>query len=260
MCAAWRQQEDFALKISIENITKTYGSTQALQDFTLEIKSGCVFGLVGPNGAGKSTLMKILATLERPTAGTVLLDDVDIIKKPNDMRNILGYLPQDVAVYPNLTAQEFLSYIAAMKGLDAKSSRRQITELLDVLHLTAAKKRRLSTYSGGMRQRVGIACALLGDPQVIIVDEPSVGLDPEERIALRDLFGELAKTRVVLLSTHIISDVESTASRLAVIQNGRLKFQGTPQQFCEHSAGDMEAAYLKIIRGETALNEAETAV
>lgn len=252
------------MKISIRNAAKTYGSTQALQDFTLEIPSGGVFGLVGPNGAGKSTLMKILATLERPTAGTVLLDDADIIKKPNVMRNVLGYLPQDVAVYPNLTAPEFLTYIAAMKGLGGQSARRQIGELLDILHLSPAKKRRLATYSGGMRQRVGIACALLGDPQVIIVDEPSVGLDPEERIALRDLFGELAKTRVVLLSTHIISDVESTASRLAVIQNGRLKFQGTPQQFCENTpgkavpapgkpgllSGNMEMAYLNIIRGE----------
>jgi ABC-type multidrug transport system ATPase subunit len=166
------------------------------------------------------------------------------------MRSVLGYLPQDVAVYPNLTAPEFLAYIAAMKGLGGQSSRRQIAELLDILHLSTAKKRRLSTFSGGMRQRVGIACALLGDPQVIIVDEPSVGLDPEERIALRDLFGELAKTRVVLLSTHIISDVESTASRLAVIQKGQLKFQGTPQQFCESTPGNMEAAYLNIIRGE----------
>jgi ABC-type multidrug transport system ATPase subunit len=238
------------MQISIQTVDKTYGGVQALQNFTLTIDSGGVFGLVGPNGAGKSTLMKILATLERPTAGAVLLDGVDIIKKPNAMRNILGYLPQDVAVYPNLTAPEFLTYIAAMKGLRGQSSRQQISELLDILHLTPAKKQRLSTYSGGMRQRVGIACALLGDPQVIIVDEPSVGLDPEERIALRDLFGELAKTRVVLLSTHIISDVESTASRLAVIQKGQLKFQGTPQQFCESTPGNMEAAYLNIIRGE----------
>jgi ABC-type multidrug transport system ATPase subunit len=239
------------LEISIQNIGKNYGSTQALQDFTLEIDSGGVFGLVGPNGAGKSTLMKIIATLERPTAGAVLLDGVDIVKRPNAMRNILGYLPQDVAVYPNLTAPEFLAYLAAMKGLGRQSSQRQIAELLDMLHLNPSKKRRLSTYSGGMRQRVGIACALLGDPQVIIVDEPSVGLDPEERIALRDLFGELAKTRVVLLSTHIISDVESTASHLAVIQKGQLKFQGTPEQFCANVADNMEAAYLNIIRRET---------
>jgi ABC-type multidrug transport system ATPase subunit len=237
------------MKISIQGVAKAYGSTQALQDFTLEIGSGGVFGLVGPNGAGKTTLMKILATLERPTAGTVLLDGVNIAKKPNSMRKILGYLPQDVAVYPNLTAPEFLAYIAAMKGLGGRSSSRQIAELLDMLHLSSARKRRLSTYSGGMRQRVGIACALLGDPQVIIVDEPSVGLDPEERIALRDLFGELAKTRVVLLSTHIISDVESTASRLAAIRGGRLVFDGTPQQFCENAPGNMEAAYLGIIHG-----------
>jgi ABC-type multidrug transport system ATPase subunit len=238
------------LKLSVQNISKIYGTVQALQEFTLDIPSGGVFGLVGPNGAGKSTLMKILATLERPSAGTVCLDDVDIVKNPNAMRNVLGYLPQDVATYPNLTATEFLLYISAMKGLDTKSARMQITELMDILHLNAGKKRRLSTYSGGMRQRVGIACALLGDPQVIIVDEPSVGLDPEERIALRDLFSSLAKTRVVLLSTHIISDIESTAERLAVIQKGHLKFQGTPQEFCSSANGNMEEAYLHMIHDE----------
>lgn len=241
------------MKITIHNVNKTFGSVQALTDFSLEIESGGVFGLIGPNGAGKTTLMKILATLERPSSGTILLDGVDIVRKPNYMKNVIGYLPQDVAVYPNLTAHEFLSYVASMKGLSKKSSSQQIDELLDILHLTSAKKRRLSTYSGGMRQRVGIACALLGDPQVIIVDEPSVGLDPEERIGLRNLFGQLAQERIVLLSTHIIPDIETTATRLAVIQNGRLLYHGAQQELVNQANGNLESAYLKLIHGGNSL-------
>jgi ABC-type multidrug transport system ATPase subunit len=165
------------------------------------------------------------------------------------MRNAIGYLPQDAAVYPNLTAPEFLGYIAAMKGLNKKAGDRQIDELLDVLHLTGAKKRRLSAYSGGMRQRVGIACALLGDPRVIIVDEPSVGLDPEERIGLRNLFEQLAKDRIVLLSTHIIPDIEVTASMLAVIKSGRLLYHGGQRELAIRAGGNLETAYLQLIHG-----------
>ncbi|MCL1965286.1 MAG: ABC transporter ATP-binding protein [Firmicutes bacterium] len=237
------------MNLNIINLSKKYAGVQALSDFTLEIESGGVFGLVGPNGAGKSTLMKILATLVTPTSGSVTLNGIDIQKKPNAIRKTLGYLPQDVAVYPNLTAFEFLSYISSLKGLKSGDARRQINDLLAIFHLSEYKKRRLSEYSGGMRQRVGIACALLGDPQVIIVDEPSVGLDPEERIRLRDLLCDLAKTRIVLLSTHIISDIESTASQLAVIQKGRLVFHGTPKVFTQNTDGNMETAYLHFVHG-----------
>jgi ABC-type multidrug transport system ATPase subunit len=238
------------MKISIENVSKKYGEVQALSGLALEIESGGVFGLVGPNGAGKSTLMKILATLVKPNAGTVTLDGIDIQKQPDAIRRILGYLPQDVSVYPNLTAFEFLSYIAALKSLKTSEARKQIGDLLEIFHLSDYGKRRLSDYSGGMRQRVGIACALLGDPRVIIVDEPSVGLDPEERIGLRNLLCDLARTRIVLLSTHIISDIESTASQLAVIQKGRLVFKGSPSAFTRETSGDMEAAYLSFVRSE----------
>jgi ABC-type multidrug transport system ATPase subunit len=235
------------MKIEIQNVTKKFADKTALDDFTLTIESGGAFGLVGPNGAGKSTLMKILATLIMPTKGQVLLDGVNIQKKPDKMRKLLGYLPQDVAVYPNLTAREFLQYAASLKCLSGREANGQIDNLLDVFHLIDAGKRRLSEFSGGMRQRVGIACALLGNPQVIVADEPSVGLDPEERIGLRNLLCELAKTRVVLLSTHIISDIESTATALAVIQDGRLVFQGTPQDFASDTNGDMETAYLQRV-------------
>jgi ABC-type multidrug transport system ATPase subunit len=239
------------MKFEINNISKKYGDTQALSDFSLEIESGGAFGLVGPNGAGKSTLMKILATLIKPTSGAILWDGVDIQKKPNALRQVLGYLPQDVAVYPNLTAFEFLSYIAAMKSIKSGEAKRQINNLLDIFHLSERKKLRLSEYSGGMRQRVGIACALLGNPRVIIMDEPSVGLDPEERIGFRNLLCDMAKTRVAILSTHIISDIESTASRFAVIQKGRLIFNGTPKEFTRNADGGMEAAYLSFVRKET---------
>lgn len=235
------------MKLEIANITKKYASVQALVNLSLVIESGGVFGLVGPNGAGKSTLMKILATLVKPSAGVVLLDGVDIQKKPNDMKRVLGYLPQDVAVYPNLTATEFLSYMAALKSLKTAEAKKQIDELLEIFHLGGYKKRKLSEYSGGMRQRVGIACALLGNPQVVIVDEPSVGLDPEERIGLRELLCQMAQSRIVLLSTHIISDIESTATQLAVIQKGQLVFHGTPATFTQNTQGNMEAAYLSFV-------------
>nr|AGS52502.1 ABC transporter ATP-binding protein [uncultured bacterium contig00005] len=241
------------MKLIINNVTKKYTGVQALSDFCLEIESGGVFGLVGPNGAGKSTLMKILATIIKPTSGEVIWDDVNILKKPNEIKRVLGYLPQDVSVYPNLTAYEFLNYIAALKSLKSSDAKRQISDLLEIFHLSEYKKRRLSDYSGGMRQRVGIACALLGNPQVIIVDEPSVGLDPEERIGLRNLLCDMAKSRIVLLSTHIISDIESTAAQLAVIQKGRLVFHGTPKLFTQNTNGDMEAAYLDFVRKEDAV-------
>lgn len=239
-----------AVKLSISNLSKNYGKIKALSGLCIEITSGGVFGLVGPNGAGKSTLMKILATLIKPSNGTCLLNDVDITKKPDVMRRVLGYLPQDVAVYPNLTAAEFLGYIASLKSIKTADAKRQINDFLEIFNLTHYKKRRLSDYSGGMRQRVGIAAALLGNPQVVIVDEPSVGLDPVERIKLRNLLMDMAKSRIVLLSTHIISDIETTATQLALIQKGSLIFRGTPAEFTQDTDGDMEAAYLRFMGQE----------
>ena len=239
------------MKLSIVNIAKNYGNTNALGGINLEIESGGVYGLVGPNGAGKSTLMKILATLIVPTSGDCFLDDISIIKKPDVMRQHLGYLPQDAAIYPNLTSIEFLSYIASLKSINAKESKKQIDNLLEIFNLAQYKKRRLSDYSGGMRQRVGICAALIGDPNVIIVDEPSVGLDPVERINLRNLLMDLAKERIVLLSTHIISDIEQTATRLALVKAGKILFQGVPQEFTKNTDGNMESAYLGFIKGVT---------
>jgi len=244
------------MQLQISNVVKKYDSNYALSGLNFEIKSGGVFGLLGPNGAGKSTLMKILATLVEPTKGSCILDGTDICKRPNAMRQVLGYLPQEVAIYPNLTAPEFLDYIASLKSIKANDAKKQIETLLSIFNLSPYKKRRLSDYSGGMRQRVGISAALLGDPKVIIVDEPSVGLDPVERINLRNLLMDMAKERIVILSTHIISDIETTATELALIQEGKLLFRGTAKEFTQNTNGDMEAAYLSHV-GEDFVSLAE---
>lgn len=221
------------MNLSVENISKQYrGGVWGLRDFTIELESG-VLGLVGPNGAGKSTLMRILATISRPTSGTAKWNGKDIVADPEVIRRELGYLPQDFGVYPNLSAVEFLSYVATLKGITATATRRRIDELLSLLNLTAAAKRPLGGFSGGMKQRVGIAQALLNDPRLLIVDEPTVGLDPEERVRFRNLLADLAGERVVLLSTHIVSDVESTASAIAIIAQGRLLVHTTPERLLD---------------------------
>jgi ABC-2 type transport system ATP-binding protein len=213
----------------IESIDKTYrGGVRALAGFSLEIAPG-VLGLLGPNGAGKSTLMRILATVTRPSAGRVLWDGDDIARQPQRLRRVLGYLPQDFGIYPNLSAREFLRYLAAVKGLEPRRARVRIDELLELVNLTEAGGRPLGGFSGGMRQRVGIAQALLNDPRLLIVDEPTVGLDPEERVRFRNLLSELAGDRVVILSTHIVTDVEATATEIAIIDHGRLVVHGSPE-------------------------------
>jgi ABC-type multidrug transport system ATPase subunit len=217
------------VKLDIEDVSKQYRrGVLALRSFSLELKPG-VLGLLGPNGAGKTTLMSILATITKASKGRVQWDGVDIAKKPDALRSVLGYLPQDFGVYPNLNAVEFLEYLAAVKGLDAVSSKRRIEELLDLVNLTDARKRPLGGFSGGMKQRVGIAQALLNDPQLLIVDEPTAGLDPEERVRFRNLLSELSGERIVILSTHIVSDVEATATDIALIEKGSLVAHATPE-------------------------------
>jgi len=218
------------MKLTITNLSKQYRRDFfGLKDFSLELTPG-ITGLLGPNGAGKSTLMRILATINQPTSGTVLWNDVDIVKSPDTLRAELGYLPQDFGIYPNLNAVEFLEYMAAIKGLDSKTARRRIDELLQVVNLMEAAKRPLGGYSGGMKQRVGIAQALLNDPQLLIVDEPTVGLDPEERVRFRNLLTDLSGDRIIILSTHIVSDVEAAASEIVMINRGRKLQHAAPEQ------------------------------
>ncbi len=228
-----------AALLSIRGVSRQYRSgAWGLRDISLELPPG-ILGLLGPNGAGKSTLLRILATLDRPTSGTVRWRGREIGRDPDALRAVLGYLPQDVGIYPNLSATEFLEYLAAVKGLDARSARRRIDELLSLLNLTAAARRPMGGYSGGMRQRVGIAQALLNDPELLIVDEPTVGLDPEERVRFRNLLSDLAGERLVILSTHIVSDVEAIASEIAVVANGQLLAHTTSEALLATVAGQV---------------------
>jgi ABC-type multidrug transport system ATPase subunit len=224
--------------IETRNLSKAYKGVQALQDFNLTLTPG-ILGLLGPNGAGKSTLMRMLATITKPTQGTILWNGRDAVKDPEALRSVLGYLPQDFGVYPNLSAQEFLEYMAAIKGMSGQRARRKISDLLDMVHLREAARRPLGGYSGGMRQRVGIAQALLNDPQLLIVDEPTVGLDPEERVSFRNLLSDMSGERIVILSTHIVSDVESTATDLAIIHKGHLKVRARPEQLLKQMEGSV---------------------
>ena len=217
------------MNLIIEGVSKLYqGKVWGLREFSLTLEPG-ILGLVGPNGAGKSTLMRILATITKPTEGKVTWNGLDVVQSPDGLRAVLGYLPQDFGVYPNLNAVEFLQYMAAIKGLDGRAARERIDELLQVVNLVDARERPLGGYSGGMRQRVGIAQALLNDPQLLIVDEPTAGLDPEERVRFRNLLSDLSGERIVILSTHIVSDVEASATQIALIRQGRLIRSETPE-------------------------------
>jgi ABC-2 type transport system ATP-binding protein len=225
------------VELVINGVSKLYhNSIWGLRDFSLTLKPG-VLALLGPNGAGKSTLMRILATITRPTEGRVTWNGADIVRSPDAIRTVLGYLPQDFGVYPNLNAVEFLQYIAALKGLGGRAARKRIQELLQVLNLFDVRKRPLGGYSGGMKQRIGIAQALLNDPQLLIVDEPTAGLDPGERVRFRNLLSDLAGERIVILSTHIVSDAEATATEIAVINRGHLSTFAAPEALLQSVGG-----------------------
>ena len=227
------------LTLDIEAVGKQYTRTfWGLRDFSLQLGTG-ILGLLGPNGAGKSTLMRMLATITKPTTGRITWNGTDVVRSPDGLRAVLGYLPQDFGVYPNLTPVEFLEYLAAMKGLDGKTARKRIDELLHVVNLADARKRPLGGFSGGMKQRVGIAQALLNDPHLLIVDEPTAGLDPEERARFRNLLSDLSTERIVILSTHIVSDVEATASMIALISRGHLLRYAAPETLLHELEGQV---------------------
>lgn len=218
------------MEVIVEDLTKVYGrKVNALADINLEIPTG-MFGLLGPNGAGKTTLMRILAGILRPTSGSARVGGHDLSTEAGRtaVKRMLGYLPQELGLYPDLTAQEFLDYIGILKGLEDKKARsRRVEELLDVVGLSDAASRKLEGFSGGMKRRVGIAQALLNDPRLLIVDEPTAGLDPEERIRFRNLLSDLGGDRTVLLSTHIVEDVAQTSRNLAVMNRGTVLYRGT---------------------------------
>lgn len=207
------------MKLSFENISKLYGDTVALQQIDLTLGSG-VYGLLGPNGAGKTTLMRIMTDLLAPSTGRVLLDGQDIAVMGAAFRKKLGYLPQDFGVYPNFTAEQFLLYIARLKGLSKFDAKRQTDNLLRMVGLEDKKQKKLKGFSGGQRQRVGIAQALLGNPEILVLDEPTAGLDPEERIRFRGIISDLSQQKLVLLSTHIVSDLEAVANEIILLRKG----------------------------------------
>jgi ABC-type multidrug transport system ATPase subunit len=226
------------MELTLDHLSKRYGQQWALRGLSLHCGPG-MLGLVGPNGAGKTSLMRMIATLLSPTEGRILWNGQDIRTHGQALRQILGYLPQDFGVYPEFTGRQFLRYLAAMKGLPSSLLHRRVDEVLSLVNLEEVADRKLPTYSGGMKQRIGIAQALLNDPELLIVDEPTAGLDPAERVRFRTLLASLTRNRIVLLSTHIISDVEAVASRLVILQQGRVLADTTPEALLAHTAGSV---------------------
>jgi ABC-2 type transport system ATP-binding protein len=240
------------MELKIERLTKTYDSgVQALNHVSLAISNG-MFGLLGPNGAGKSTLMRIIATLQNADEGNIYLDDIDVLADKDKVRRILGYLPQDFGVYPDVTAEQMLNHIAQLKGIENKKQRQEtVNVLLQQTNLYEVSKRKLGTYSNGMKQRFGIAQALLGNPRLIIVDEPTAGLDPEERNRFHNLLGAISEDRIIILSTHIVDDVRQLCSQMAVIHEGEIRLIDKPDQAIHHLKGKI---WEKVIKKQE-LNE-----
>ena len=241
------------MNISVQHITKTYKTgKKALDDVSIEITGPALIGLVGPNGAGKSTLMKLLVAGLLPSSGSILIDNTPMEKKEKYLKSVLGYLPQSFGLYDELTVWQFLDYMAILKNI--KNIKEAITKVIYETNLDGIKKQKIRTLSGGQRQRVGIAQALLGDPALLIFDEPTVGLDPEERRKFRNLFSQNHQNRLVLLSTHIIEDVYHICERIIVINNGKILFDGRPQELMQAAQGyngisepSLEDGYLYLI-------------
>ena len=223
--------------LSINSISKSFGDVHALKDVSLDLEPG-LFGLLGPNGAGKSTLMRTLATLQKPDSGTITLNGTDIVDHPNEMRSVLGYLPQDFGVYPKMSAKALLDHIAILKGVSNKAERqKQIRALLEGVDLLTHSSANVATYSGGMRQRFGVAQALLGNPKVLIVDEPTAGLDPFQRQRFLDLLQEAGEEKIIILSTHIIEDVRDMCPDMAIMGDGEIVVRDAPETLIERVEG-----------------------
>ena len=232
-------------KLVINNLSKTYpNGVKALDNVSIEIENG-MFGLLGPNGAGKSSLMRTLATLQEADSGTAMLNDIDIFKEPTELRKTLGYLPQEFGVYPRITAEQLLSHLAVLKGVTNSGERKELVKyLLDKVNLYDKRNKSVKAFSGGMKQRIGIAQALIGTPKLIIVDEPTAGLDPGERNRFYNLLADVGKDVIVILSTHIVDDVRELCTKMAIMNMGEIVFQGAPQTAIEDLSGKV---YQKIV-------------
>ncbi len=226
------------MQLQISNLSKTYSNgVKAMNNINLTIRKG-MFGLLGPNGAGKSSLMRTIATLQNADTGTIKLGDIDVINQKNELRKVLGYLPQDFGFYPKVSALSLLDHFAVLKGISNKAERKQIVDaLLQQTNLYEVRKRNVSDYSGGMRQRFGIAQALLGNPQLIIVDEPTAGLDPQERNRFHNILSEIGEQVIVILSTHIVDDVKQLCNQMVVMSKGQIVLEGTPKQVVQDMQG-----------------------
>ncbi len=217
--------------LTVNNVSKSYGKLSVLKDINIEFKNG-VYGLLAPNGAGKTTLIKMLTTLLFPDEGEILYDGIDILAMGDEYRDILGYLPQEFGYYKNYSPRRFLHYLSALKGIERKKSKEKIEELLKLVGLENVGDKKMRKFSGGMIQRVGIAQAMLNNPKILILDEPTAGLDPKERVRFRNLLAELSRERIVILSTHIVSDIESIANEIIMIKEGRILYKDTLKNIC----------------------------
>lgn len=226
------------MELVIDRLTKQYQNKIAVDRISLKLKPG-IYGLLGANGAGKTTLLRMICGILTPTGGSITLDGLDVTEEGYRAR--LGYLPQDFGYYPEFSGESFLMYMAALKGLDKKMAKRRVAELLELVALKAVAGKKLKTYSGGMKQRIGIAQALLNNPEILILDEPTVGLDPKERVRFRNLIADLGKESVVIFSTHIVSDIDKIADRIFMMNKGQLVFNGTKEDVGE----DLEKFYLR---------------
>lgn len=231
------------MELIIDRLTKQYKNKIAVDRFSITMGPG-VYGLLGSNGAGKTTLMRMICGILKPTGGTVTFDGMDASME--EYRRVLGYLPQDFGYYPNFTGLDFLVYMGVLKGMTKSRAKKRSRELIALVGLTEMEKKKIRTYSGGMKQRLGIAQALLGNPKLIILDEPTAGLDPKERVRFRELIAELGKKNIVILSTHIVSDIDKIADRILLMKNGQLIFSGSREEI----DGDLEHFYLEKFEEE----------
>lgn len=235
-------------KLTIQNLSKTYANgVVALDNVNIEIENG-MFGLLGPNGAGKSSLMRTLATLQEADSGTAMLNDIDVFNQPHELRKVLGYLPQEFGVYPKITAQQLLDHLSILKGITNTKERKELVKyLLDKVNLYDKRNKSVKGFSGGMKQRVGIAQALIGNPQLIIVDEPTAGLDPGERNRFYNLLADVGKDVIVILSTHIVDDIRELCTKMAIMNLGQIVYHGTPQNAIDELHGKV---YQKVVTRE----------
>ena len=233
-------------ELNIKHLNKTYnGEILAMDDISISIKSG-MFGLLGPNGAGKSTLMRTIATLQKPDAGTISFNGIDVLESPKEFRSHLGYLPQEFGVYPRITAEQLLNHLASLKGINKKNERKELVDyLLERTNLYDKKNKSVKGFSGGMKQRIGIAQALIGNPKILIVDEPTAGLDPGERNRFYDLLSDVGKDVIVILSTHIVDDVRELCTEMAIMDFGKIVFQGKPQDGINDLSGKVFEKHIK---------------